>query len=77
MKTQYVLITPAYNEERFVDGLIQSVIAQTILPQKWLIVDDGSRDATYDIIKRYQAQHSFLSCLRLNRDKVVSYYGRI
>ncbi len=76
MKTRYVLVTPAYNEEKFMDGLIQSVIAQTILPLKWVIIDDGSADATYDIIKRYQGQHSFISCIRLNRDKVVSYYSR-
>lgn len=76
MKTRYVLVTPAYNEEKFIEKLIQSVIAQTMLPQKWVIIDDGSGDATYEIIKKYEAQNSFISCLRLNRDDIVSYYSR-
>ena len=42
----YVLITPARNEETFIETTIQSVIKQTILPVKWVIVNDGSTDAT-------------------------------
>jgi len=76
MKNEYVLVTPAYNEEKFIEGLIKSVTAQTILPQKWIIVDDGSTDRTSEIIKQYEAKHSFISCLRLKRDSVVSYYSR-
>lgn len=68
------MITPAHNEEQFIEGTIKSVLMQTILPQKWLIIDYGSSDATYGIIKKDEAQYSFISCLRLSRDNVVSYY---
>jgi len=37
----YVLVTPAHNEEAFIEKTIQSVIQQTVLPLKWVIVDDG------------------------------------
>jgi glycosyltransferase involved in cell wall biosynthesis len=49
----YVLITPARNEEAFLELTIQSVIRQTVLPLKWVIVNDGSTDSTSQIIRRY------------------------
>ena len=47
----YVLITPARNEEAFIEKTIQSVVSQTILPAKWVIVSDGSTDRTDEIVK--------------------------
>jgi len=76
MKTKYVLITPAHNEEGNIERVINSVIAQTILPQKWLIVDDGSTDGTGEIIARYEDQHDFITSLELKREDVGSYYNR-
>jgi len=61
----YVLITPARNEERFIEQTIQSVIAQTVLPKKWVIVSDGSTDRTDEIIARYQADHPWIECVRM------------
>ena len=49
----YVLITPARNEERHIGKIIQSMIAQTVLPLKWVIVNDGSTDATASIVEPY------------------------
>lgn len=48
----YVIITPAYNEEKHIGQTIDGVLAQTILPEAWVIVDDGSTDGTADVIKR-------------------------
>jgi len=76
MKTKYVLITPVHNEEQSIGQVIESVIAQTILPQKWLIVNDGSTDRTGEIIKRYAGQYDFITCLGLTREAIESYYGR-
>ena len=45
----YVLITPARNEGKFIRGTIESVAAQTVLPEKWVIVNDGSTDDTGEI----------------------------
>ena len=36
----YILITPAKNEAAFIEETISSVINQTILPKKWVIVSD-------------------------------------
>ena len=49
----YVLITPARNEEAFIEQTIRSVISQTVPPRKWVIVSDGSTDRTDDIVKEY------------------------
>jgi glycosyltransferase involved in cell wall biosynthesis len=60
----YVLITPARNEERFIEGTIESVVCQTVLPRKWVIVSDGSTDRTDQIVGRYVAQHPWIELVR-------------
>jgi len=50
---KYVLITPAHNEERFITKTLESVTAQTLLPECWIIVNDGSTDKTGDIAASY------------------------
>ena len=47
----YIIVTPAYNEERYIGATIDSVLVQTIVPKLWIIVDDGSSDATAAIIR--------------------------
>jgi poly-beta-1,6-N-acetyl-D-glucosamine synthase len=64
-KFSYALVTPARNEEAFIEKTIQSVIAQTILPDKWVIVSDGSTDSTDDIVKRYLPDHPWMEFIRL------------
>jgi biofilm PGA synthesis N-glycosyltransferase PgaC len=76
MKSKYVLVTPAHNEEELIEGAIKSVIAQTILPQKWIIVDDNSTDSTAEIIKYYESRYDFITYLRLKREDIESYYSR-
>ncbi len=53
MHKQYVIVTPAYNEESYIQYTLDSVTKQTLLPEQWIIVDDGSTDGTVDIIRRY------------------------
>ena len=55
---KYILITPARNEEKFIEGTIRSVVAQTLLPEQWVIVDDGSTDRTAEIVESYVKQSS-------------------
>jgi len=60
----YVLITPARNEERFIEDAIRSVTSQTVLPRKWVIVSDGSTDRTDDIVRRCVAGRSWIEFIR-------------
>jgi len=61
----YALITPARNEEAFIEQTIRSVIRQTVLPSKWVIVSDGSTDHTDDIVRMYVAVHPWIELVRM------------
>ena len=60
----YVLVTPARNEEAFIEKTIHSVAAQTVRPKKWVIVSDGSTDRTDDIVQELAKTYTFISLLR-------------
>jgi glycosyltransferase involved in cell wall biosynthesis len=64
----YVLISAARNEEGFIEQTLRSVVGQSVLPQRWAIVSDGSTDATDGIVKRYAEEHAFLELLRVKPD---------
>jgi glycosyltransferase involved in cell wall biosynthesis len=61
----YVLITPARNEAALIEQTIRSVIAQSVLPRKWIIVSDGSTDGTDEIVQRYAHERDWLELIRL------------
>lgn len=72
----YVLITPARNEARLIEQTIQSVVRQTVLPLRWVIVSDGSTDGTDAIVKRYAADHGWIELLRLPERKERHFAGK-
>ena len=65
MSTAYVLITPARNEAAFIEKTIQSVISQTVLPLRWVIVSDGSTDGTDAIVEKYTVDRPWLELVKL------------
>ena len=58
--TQYVVVTPVRDEEKHLEATIASVSAQTLRPQEWVIVNDGSTDRTGEIIDRNAAQSPWI-----------------
>jgi len=62
---RYVLVTPARNEEAFIEKTIRSMIRQTILPIRWIIVNDGSTDRTGDIVAQYLPQHPWMEMVQM------------
>jgi biofilm PGA synthesis N-glycosyltransferase PgaC len=73
-KPKYVIITPAYNESRFISQTAKGVISQTIIPVKWIIVDDGSTDNTAEIVKQYANNHHFIEFYSHKRRPEHTYY---
>jgi glycosyltransferase involved in cell wall biosynthesis len=73
----YVLITPARNEEGYIERTIQSVISQTILPLKWIIVSDGSTDRTDAIVEHYLSDHPFIKLYRRDGDAVRNFGSQV
>jgi len=63
----YVLITAARNEASYIESTLQSVIAQTMRPSRWVIVSDGSTDQTDEIAERYSKKHNFIDFIRIDR----------
>lgn len=55
-----LIITPVRNEEKYLETTIRSMISQSLLPYKWIIVDDGSTDRTKDIILHYKKDNPFI-----------------
>jgi glycosyltransferase involved in cell wall biosynthesis len=43
----YVLVSACRNEAGYIEGLIDTIAAQTVPPVQWVIIDDGSTDDTY------------------------------
>jgi biofilm PGA synthesis N-glycosyltransferase PgaC len=62
---KYVLITPARNEEENIERVIKSMISQTVLPTKWVIVSDGSTDRTDDIVSQYLSTNPWIELVRM------------
>lgn len=50
---EYVLVSPCRNEDKYLRRTLDSVLAQSVLPSQWVIVDDGSTDATPRILTEY------------------------
>ena len=63
MKTDYLIISPGRNEAEFMRKTLDSVIAQTIRPIKWIIVDDGSTDESPAILTEYVSKHDWIEVI--------------
>ncbi len=73
----YVLVTPARNEARFIESTIQSVVAQTSRPLRWVIVSDGSTDGTDGIVSHYADAHDWIELLRMPERKERHFAGKV
>jgi glycosyltransferase involved in cell wall biosynthesis len=73
----YVLITPARNEEKLIEKTIQSVIGQTVLPVKWVIVNDGSTDETASIVGKYLEKYPWIERVDLPEHRDRSFAGKV
>ena len=60
---KYVIISPVRNEEEFIETTIQSVVSQTIQPSEYIIVNDGSTDATRSIAEKYEKQYDWIKII--------------
>src|SRR3972149_4018127 len=65
MCRNYVLVTAARNEEKYIWETIRSVTGQTLLPKRWVIVSDGSDDGTDEIVDQEAAVHPWIELLRM------------
>lgn len=57
---RYLVISPGRNEAAYMRQTLDSMVAQTIQPALWVIVDDGSTDESPEILAEYAAQHDWI-----------------
>ncbi len=75
--SSYVLVTAAYNEERLIEQVILSIVAQTVPPDKWIIVSDGSTDRTDEIVAKYASAHGFIQLCRISEDHPRNFAAQV
>ena len=61
----YVLVTPSRNEAAFIEKTLESVVRQTVLPAKWVIVNDGSTDETGTAAAKYAEKYPWIEVVNL------------
>ncbi len=74
---KYVLITPARNEERFIGKTLDSMVAQTLLPERWIIVDDASTDRTAEIVQEYVRCYPWIELIRRGQNVERSFGAKV
>ena len=60
---KYYLVIPAHNEEEFISLTLASLITQTLLPKKVVIVNDNSTDRTAEIVQAFAKDNPFISLI--------------
>jgi len=63
----YVVISPVKDEAPYIGATLDSICAQTIRPLRWIIVDDGSSDATAEIVDLRARQCEWITLVRRPR----------
>ena len=74
---KFVLITPARNEEAFIETTLASMLKQTVLPERWVIVDDGSTDNTAAIVASFADGISWIELLRREQRADRNFAGKV
>ncbi len=61
----FYIVIPGHNEEAFIGGMLKSLVEQTILPKKIVVVNDNSTDATQQIISDFSEKFPFISSVEI------------
>lgn len=66
----YYIIIPTYNEEKFIALTLQSLVEQTVLPSKIVVVNDGSTDKTEEIVQSFVSKYPFITLVNKTSDAI-------
>ena len=66
----FYIIIPTYNEEQFIAITLQSLVEQTVLPSKIVVVNDSSTDNTPEIVSAFAKKYPFISMVNNTSDAI-------
>lgn len=67
---KYYIVIPTYNEEKFITLTLQTLVEQTVLPKKIVVVNDNSTDKTEEIVSAFAKNYSFISLVNKTSDAI-------
>ena len=80
---KYYIVIPAHNEEAFIALTLESLISQTVLPKKVVVVNDNSTDKTAEIVTAFAKENPFItlvnktsSAIHLPGSKVIQAFHK-
>jgi len=62
------IIIPAHNEEAFISKTLQSLVTQSLLPKKIVVVNDNSSDGTQNIINSFSEKYDFVTSITISTE---------
>ena len=63
MKPKYVVVIPAHNEAQYIGLTLQSLVKQTALPYRVVVVDDNSTDTTESVAREFAEKHNYIQII--------------
>lgn len=66
----YYVVIPAYNEEKNINLTLESLLKQTVLPQRIVVVNDNSTDKTKEIVQSYSEKYSFIQFVDTDAEQI-------
>lgn len=70
IRMKFYIIIPAHNEAQFLGLTLESLVNQSLLPSKIIVVDDNSTDETAAIVQNYAEKHEFISLVTKKSDTI-------
>ncbi len=67
---KYYIVIPSYNEEALIPLTLQSLISQTVLPSKIVVVNDNSTDKTADIVLEFAKENPFITLVNKTSENI-------
>ena len=66
----YYIVIPSYNEEKFISLTLQSLVGQTVLPKKMVVVNDNSTDKTAEIVLAFAENYPWISLVNKSSEAI-------
>jgi len=67
---KYYIVIPSHNEENLISLTLQSLVEQTVLPTKIVVVNDNSTDKTEDVVNSFVSKYPFISLVNKTSDAI-------